>query len=148
MGLAESREAGWELPDAIYTHGTVESMNHAYRETGIKLPATCYVANVAAEADWSHTLVIVPLSAHGIPWSRRFGPASLAFASGWMRVRGTRRRRTVDRGFVLSDHVDWPGLLTTIDTTGAETIFLTHGYTNVVARWSCEQGNNAQALAT
>ena len=63
-------------------------------------------------------------------------------------MRGTRRRRAVDRGFVLSDHVDWPGLLTTIDATGAETIFLTHGYTAVVARWLCEKGKNAYPMAT
>jgi putative mRNA 3-end processing factor len=98
--------------------------------------------------NWSSALVIAPPSAHGTPWARRFGPASTAFASGWMRLRGTRRRRAVDRGFVLSDHVDWPALLATIDATGAETVWLTHGYTAVVARWLKEQGKDARAVAT
>ena len=65
-----------------------------------------------------------------------------------MRMRGTRRRRAVDRGFVLSDHVDWPGLLAAIDATGAETVLLTHGYTAVVARWLREQGKDAHPVAT
>ena len=65
-----------------------------------------------------------------------------------MRLRGTRRRRAVDRGFVLSDHVDWPALLATIDATGAETVWLTHGYTAVVTRWLKEQGKDAHAVAT
>jgi putative mRNA 3-end processing factor len=65
-----------------------------------------------------------------------------------MRIRGTRRRRAVDRGFVLSDHVDWPSLMSTIEATGAETVFLTHGYTSVVARWLTETGKNAHVLAT
>ncbi len=45
---------------------------------------------------------------------KRFGDYSDAFASGWMQLRGARRRRGVDRGFVLSDHADWPGLMSAI----------------------------------
>jgi putative mRNA 3-end processing factor len=55
-------------------------------------------------------MIVAPPSADATPWTRRFGPLSNAFASGWMRIRGTRRRRSLDRGFVLSDHVDWPSL--------------------------------------
>ena len=51
---------------------------------------------------------------------RRLGTHSDAFASGLMRVRGVRRQRAFDRGFVLSDHADWPALLQTIDETGAQ----------------------------
>jgi putative mRNA 3-end processing factor len=147
-GLTENDVAEPDLPGPIYTHGAVETMNRAYRDTGIRLPSTTHVGDGRATSDWSTALVIAPPSAQGTPWARRFGPASAALASGWMRVRGTRRRRAVDRGFVLSDHVDWPALLTTIDATGAETILLTHGYTNVVARWLCEHGKNASAIAT
>src|SRR5439155_26346 len=81
-------------------------------------------------------------------WMRRFGSASTAFASGWMRLRGTRRRRAIDRGFVLSDHADWPGLLAIINATSAETVWLTHGYTAVVARWLREQGKDAHPVLT
>ena len=143
-----NRRAKQSLPGPIYTHGAVEAMNRAYRAEGVDLPVTTYVAEAIPGVDWTAALVIAPPSAHGTPWTRRFGPASTAFASGWMRIRGTRRRRAVDRGFVLSDHADWPGLLTSIDATTAETVWLTHGYTAVVARWLCEQGKDAHLIAT
>jgi len=65
-----------------------------------------------------------------------------------MRIRGPRRRRSVDRGFVLSDHVDWPSLLAAIEATSAERVLLTHGYTSVVAQWLREQGRQADAIVT
>ena len=108
---------------------------------------TAYAA-VASGADWSRSLIVAPPSAQGSPWMRRFGATSTAFASGWMSIRGARRRRSVDRGFVLSDHVDWPGLLAALDATGAEQVWLTHGYTAVVARWLREQGRDARTLVT
>jgi putative mRNA 3-end processing factor len=147
-GLAAMARADQGLPGPIYTHGAVEAMNLAYRGAGVNLPSTTYVAEAKPGVNWSNALVIAPPSAHGTPWARRFGPASTAFASGWMRLRGTRRRRAVDRGFVLSDHVDWPALLATINDTGAETVWLTHGYTAVVTRWLKEQGKDAHAVAT
>jgi putative mRNA 3-end processing factor len=67
-------------------------------------------------------------------------------ASGWMRIRGPRRRRALDRGFVLSDHADWPGLLSAIDATGAETVWVAHGYRGPLVRWLEERGKYAQAI--
>jgi putative mRNA 3-end processing factor len=93
-------------------------------------------------------MVIAPPAADGSVWARRFGPQSTAFASGWMAVRGARRRQAVDRGFTISDHVDWPSLLAAIDATGAGRIWATHGYTRVLARWLRERGLDAQALET
>jgi putative mRNA 3-end processing factor len=145
-GLAAT--LGDDLPGPIYTHGAVEAMNRAYRDAGIPLPATTHAAEAGPAVNWSGALIVAPPSAHGTPWTRRFGPASTAFASGWMRIRGARRRRSVDRGFVLSDHADWPGLLAAIDATGAGTIWLTHGYTAVVARWLRERGRDAHPVAT
>ena len=120
-------------------------MNRAYRESGVALPPTTYAAEAGPRPDWSGALIVAPPSAHGTPWTRRFGPASTAFASGWMRIRGARRRRSVNRGFVLSDHADWPGLLAAIDATGAEAVWLTHGYTAVVARYLRERGRERTA---
>src|SRR5690606_1540650 len=71
-------------------------------------------------------------------WLRKFGPVSLAMASGWMRIRGTRRRRALDRGFVLSDHADWDALLDAISATGASSVGVTHGYTRALARHLAE----------
>jgi putative mRNA 3-end processing factor len=93
-------------------------------------------------------LVLAPMSADNTPWLRRFGDISTAFASGWMQIRGPRRRRSLDRGFVLSDHADWPGLLQTIDATGAENVWVTHGYTSQLVRWLREHGRNADAIQT
>lgn len=133
----------------IYTHGAVERLNAAYREGGVALPATTPVASAPPGAEtWRGALVVAPPSAHGTPWMRRFGAASTAFASGWMRIRGTRRRRAVDRGFILSDHADWTGLLETIAETGAERVWVTHGYTAVLARLLQERGLETATIAT
>ena len=131
----------------IFTHGAVERLTRDYRETGVALPATTYAA-ANRRADWAQALIVAPPSAQGTPWMRRFGNLSTGFASGWMQLRGTRRRKAVDRGFALSDHADWPGLLAAIAATGAERVWVTHGYSAVLARWLQEQGLDAATLAT
>jgi putative mRNA 3-end processing factor len=140
--------SGEDLPGPIFTHGAVEAMNQAYRDAGVNLPQTTHVSEAEPGSRWSQALVVAPPSAQGSPWIRKFGLVSAGFASGWMRIRGARRRRSVDRGFILSDHVDWPSLLQTIDSTGAETVYLTHGYAAVVARWLQSRGKNAHAITT
>lgn len=84
----------------------------------------------------------------GSPWLRRFGDYSDGFASGWMQVRGARRRRALDRGFVLSDHADWPGLQSAIDATAARRVIVTHGQIAPMVRWLRERGLEAEAFAT
>src|SRR3954451_23729753 len=132
----------------IYEHGAVARLTADYRETGVALPPTRYAGGEPRGHDWSRALIVAPPSAHGTPWMRRFGAVSTAFASGWMRVRGQRRRRSVDRCFVLSDHVDWPSLLSAIDATGAERVWVTHGYREPVVRWLRERGTEALAVAS
>jgi putative mRNA 3-end processing factor len=114
----------------------------------VALPATKLVSEAADKADFRTALVIAPPSVQGSTWSRRFADASDAFASGWMAVRGARRRRGVDRGFVLSDHADWPGLQGAIAATGASRVIVTHGYEAVMVRWLQEQGLEAGAFET
>lgn len=132
----------------IFCHGAVERLNRDYRDAGVPLPPTRYTGDAPRGLDWSQALIVAPPSAHGTPWGRRFGEMSVAFASGWMRIRGTRRRRAVDRGFVVSDHADWPGLLAAIAATGAERVGVTHGYTAVLARWLEDQGREAFVVPT
>jgi putative mRNA 3-end processing factor len=132
----------------IVTHGAVEPLNRAYREAGVPLPATQMVSEVTDKADFSKALVLAPPSAAGTPWMKRFGEYSDAFASGWMLLRGARRRRAVDRGFVMSDHADWPGLNTAIQASGASTVYVTHGYVPVMVRWLKEQGLEALSFDT
>ena len=132
----------------IYTHGAVEKLNRAYREGGVALPPTSYAGAAIKGKSWAGSMIVAPPSAQGTPWARKFGPVSYALASGWMTIRGTRRRKAVDRGFVLSDHVDWPGLLGAIEATGASRVLVTHGYTSVVVRYLREKGVDADVVAT
>jgi putative mRNA 3-end processing factor len=132
----------------ILTHGAVENTNAVLRDQGLALPDTLHVTPDLRPKDHPGALVLAPPSALGSAWARRFRPASTGFASGWMRLRGVRRRRAVDRGFVMSDHADWPGLLSAINATGAENIYATHGYTDIFARYLNEEGWNAHVVPT
>ncbi len=133
----------------ILTHGAVERMTSVYREAGIELPPTRYAGAAESRADATGAIVIAPPYADASLWSRRFGDHSTGFASGWMMVRGARRQRSgLDRGFPLSDHVDWPNLLAAIEGTGAGEVWVTHGYTGPLVRWLQERGLDARAIAT
>jgi putative mRNA 3-end processing factor len=132
----------------IVVHGAVEAINAAYRAAGVPLPPTLHVSEVHDKALLKRALVVAPPSVQRSPWLKRFGDFSDAFASGWMQLRGARRRYGVDRGFVLSDHADWPGLARAIKATGAERVIVTHGYEAVMVRWLREQGLQAGAFRT
>jgi putative mRNA 3-end processing factor len=129
----------------IVVHGAVEPMVRVYRESRVMLPATVSVS------EWDKspgTLAIAPPSADGTPWLKRFQPCSTASASGWMQTRASKRQRNVDRGFVLSDHADWPGLLEAVKLTGAETVLATHGFVEPFTKHLRLQGLDARTLST
>ena len=130
----------------IYTHGAVEKGNNAYRNSGVDLPPTTPVSEMPAKHDWRGAMVVAVPSAHGTPWMRKFGNVTTAMASGWMQVRGNRRRRGFDRGFVLSDHVDWPEFLQAIKESEPNEVWVTHGYSEIASRYLQEQGINATAI--
>ncbi len=132
----------------ILTHGAIENTNEVLRAQGVALPPTIRVTKDTNVKDHAGALVIATPSGMGGPWMRKFGQASTAFASGWMAMRGVRRRRSADRGFIMSDHADWEGLNTAIKATGAERIFVTHGYTTQFTRWLTEQGYDAAIVET
>jgi putative mRNA 3-end processing factor len=133
----------------IVVHGAVEPLNRAYREAGVALPQTRLVSEVTDRADLRRALVVCPPSAIASTWMRRFGAdAQTAFASGWMQLRGARRRGGYDRGFVLSDHADWPGLMKAIGETGAQRVIVTHGSVPVMVRYLSEQGLEAESFDT
>ncbi|MBQ5946661.1 ligase-associated DNA damage response exonuclease [Massilia sp. ST3] len=131
----------------IVCHGAVEPLNKVYRAEGVDLPPTLMVSEVD-KAALRRALVVAPPSASGSPWMKRFGDYSDAFASGWMLLRGARRRRGVDRGFVLSDHADWPGLMSAIKATEAEQVIVTHGSIPTMVRWLCQNGLDAKGFNT
>ena len=132
----------------ILTHGAVEPLNDIYRAAGVPLPPTRRVGDVTDVSQIGRSMVLAPPSAQGTSWMKRFGDYADGFASGWMQLRGARRRRGVDRGFVVSDHADWPGLQRAISASGAERVFVTHGQVNVMVRWLIEQGLDARGFAT
>lgn len=149
LGKAQRLLAGIDASiGPVFTHGAVERLNEDYRAGGVPLPETRNPTALPRGTDWGGAMVVAPPSAQGTPWMRRFGAAQTAFASGWMRVRGQRRRRSVDRGFVLSDHVDWPSLLAAIRATEASCVWVTHGYREPVVRWLREHGLEAQSVAS
>lgn len=132
----------------VIVHSAVEPLNAAYRAAGVALPLTQTVTQVTDKSEFQRVLVLCPPSAAAGPWIRNFGEASHAFASGWMQLRGARRRGGHDRGFVLSDHADWPGLMQAIAATGAARVIVTHGSVAVMVRHLQEQGLQAEAFET
>jgi putative mRNA 3-end processing factor len=132
----------------ILTHAAIENTNRIMRGQGIALPDTTLVTPDLDLKVHKGALVLATPSALNSTWARRFKPASSAFASGWMALPGVRRRRAADRGFIMSDHADWNGLNDAIKQTGAERIFVTHGYTSVFSRWLSQQGYDAKVVQT
>ena len=132
----------------IVVHSAIQTLNTAYRAAGVLLPDTKLVSEVSDANDFKRALVLCPPSAATGPWIKRFGDFSDAFASGWMQLRCARRRGSYDKGFVLSDHADWPGLMSAIGGTGANRVIVTHGSIPVMVRYLTEQGLQAEAFHT
>jgi putative mRNA 3-end processing factor len=132
----------------LVVHAAVEPLNRAYRDEGVALPPTLALSALADKGLARRALVIAPPSLQRAALPASLADASDAFASGWMQLRGARRRQGLDRGFVLSDHADWPGLLAAIAATGAQRVLVTHGQEAVLVRWLRERGLQADALRT
>lgn len=133
----------------VYLHGATQVLTELYRQQGVAMIETRPVSEMPKSYKFNGDLILAPPSAHRSSWMKRFTQPQTAFASGWMAVRGARRRRGYERGFVLSDHADWPGLIQTVQQTGAETILVTHGQTDVLSRYLREVCDlNAMPLGT
>ncbi|MBK7410004.1 MAG: ligase-associated DNA damage response exonuclease [Saprospirales bacterium] len=124
----------------IFTHGAVESVNKVLQSQGLKLPPAPKATIDNLRNGMESSFVIAPPSAVNSNWVHRFKEYSTGFASGWMAMNGTRSRRSADRGFMLSDHADWDGLNEAVLATGAEKVYVMHGYTSQFAKWLNEQG--------
>lgn len=132
----------------VFLHGAATGLTKLYREAGVAMLPTKLVGEKEKKESFAGELVLAPPSAGGSTWMRRFGEVSTAFASGWMQIRGARRMRGHDRGFVISDHCDWPSLLRTIEETGAKRVLVTHGQSDNIVRYLREKGVNASPLKT
>ena len=126
----------------IFTHGATEKMTEVLRAK-IDFPKTNLITRDTIKKEIEGNLVLAPPAVLGSAWSRKLGITSSGYASGWMAIRGARRRRAVDRSFVLSDHADWEGLLSAIYSTECENVITTHGYTDIFAKYLNEKGLNA-----
>ncbi len=132
----------------VYTHGAIHQMNMVIEQSGVVLPFTRHFTEDIPKPELETAIVLAPSGATNTNWMRRFKDVSIGGASGWMQLRGARRRGGSDRGFVLSDHADWTGLNETIVQTEADRIFVTHGYTDIFRRWLVEKGYDAQIVKT
>ena len=139
------------LPESvgpIFTHSTIEAVLNVMRNQGVSLKNTIPVNEHITRADLLSGVIIAPPAVQNSNWLKKFEPIRNGLVSGWMALRGARRRRNADKGFVLSDHADWEGLNEAINLTGAENIFVTHGYTDILSKWLIDKGLNAQPLET
>jgi putative mRNA 3-end processing factor len=133
------------LAEPVVLHSSAVQLTRIYAESGVEMSA--WVAGDEGRSNRvTGRIVIAPPGAAGSSWARGFRPASVAMASGWMLVRGQRRRAAVDRGFVCSDHVDWPGLLRTIDEVQPRRVLTTHGDGTALVRWLTERGIEADSV--
>lgn len=137
-----------EGPGPLVVHPAVMAVNRAYVAAGVSLPEALELGPGVTPDTLARALVIAPPAASRSTWERRLGEARDGYVSGWMRLRGTRRRQGVDRGFVLSDHADWPALQRAIGASGASRVIVTHGYEAVMVRWLQEQGLEAGSFRT
>jgi putative mRNA 3-end processing factor len=132
----------------VFTHGVIENTHQALRRNGIQLNPTTRITPDLNKEEIKKGIIICPPSALGSPWIKKFYPYSFGYCSGWMALRGAKRRMAADRGFVLSDHADWDGLLQAIEATMCESVYLTHGYTASFARYLSEIGYDAHEAHT
>jgi putative mRNA 3-end processing factor len=146
LGKAQRILSGIEASGPIYLHGAVAAVNKVYAQAGIVLPAALSVGAKSDPHDFSGALIVAPPVADHSVWTRRFKKAERAYASGWMQIRGNRRRRSLDRGFVLSDHADWEGLLAAVSASQAEEVWVTHGFDNELVRYLNERGCRAKTF--
>ena len=143
--MAELHAIG--VQEEVLLHGAVETVTRSYRMAGIAMTPSQPVSSLPRKDTLAGRLILAPPSAHRSAWMRRFRSPQTAFASGWMTVRGARRRRGYERGFVLSDHADWQGLIRTVLESGAKTIYVTHGQNDVLSRYLRERhGLDARPL--
>ncbi|MBA2250291.1 MAG: ligase-associated DNA damage response exonuclease [Chitinophagaceae bacterium] len=129
-----------ETTQTIFAHGAIYNTQQTLIDAGFKLAEVVRITPETPKELLKGVVVIAPPSADGSVWMKKFLPYSVGVCSGWMQVRGNARRRNVDAGFALSDHADWNGLLETVKATGAEKVFVTHGFQAAFSRYLNEEG--------
>jgi putative mRNA 3-end processing factor len=137
-----------EIAASVYVHGAVWNIHQALIQAGFQLPDVKRVMPDMGRDAFRESVIVAPPSADQSPWMRRFSPYGIGICSGWMQVRGNVRRRNADAGFAMSDHADWNGLLEVIRGTGAEKVFVTHGFQSAFSRYLNEKGIASEEIKT
>jgi len=132
----------------IYVHGAIWNVHETLLKAGIALPDVKLVTNQVSKDAYKNSVIIAPSGADSSPWIKRFTPYNVGVCSGWMQVRGNVRRYNADAGFALSDHADWKGLLEAIKATGAQKVFVTHGFQSAFSRYLNEIGITSAEVKT
>ncbi|MBK9732538.1 MAG: ligase-associated DNA damage response exonuclease [Chitinophagaceae bacterium] len=149
LGKAQRILCGIDLSTGpIYAHGAIENVNEVLRKNGSPVPEVKRITAENKREDFRNALILATAAVQNTSWLAKLKPYSIGFASGWMQIRGNKRRGAHDIGFALSDHADWNGLNNAVKATGAERVFVTHGYTYQFARWLREKGLDAQEVTT
>ena len=132
----------------VFVHGAIAVMQDALQNSGYALPAVTRITPETPRESIRGQVIIAPPGADGSPWINKFSPYEVGVCSGWMQVRGNIRRRNADAGFALSDHADWEGLVGAVKATGAEKVFVTHGFQSAFSRWLNENGIESAEVKT
>ena len=132
--MAELKAAGYNAP--IYMHGAIKKISDYYLDQGWPLGELIPASQVSKD-QLKGQVLIAPPSALADKWSASLPDPLTAMASGWMRVRARAKQRGVELPLVISDHVDWPELVETIQDVEADEIWITHGREDALMR-QCE----------
>jgi putative mRNA 3-end processing factor len=149
--LGKAQRLLYNLKDHVskfMVHGAIYNAQEVLQQHHWPLPAVERITPETPKSAYTDSVIIAPPSAAGSTWMRRFNPYALGVCSGWMQVRGNMRRNNADAGFAISDHADWPGLLSAVKATGAGRVFVTHGFSSIFARYLQEQGLEAAEVKT
>lgn len=131
---------------SIYVHPAIEQINELFRQHGIPIPEVNTLTETTPLSELKTALVIIPPNAVKNGWLDHVPRYATAYASGWTATQGIPWVRNADRGFVISDHADWVGLNEAVRLSGAETVYVTHGFTKQFSRWLCDQDYDAQPV--
>lgn len=148
LGKAQRIMKAVEGCGKIFVHNSVAKINEAITSCGVSLPEYEIVYFNEDLKKINNEIVIVPPALLDSNMIRRIPNRATGLCSGWMQVRGSRRWRSADAGFAISDHADWGGLLATVKATGAEKVHVTHGQTAVFSKYLNELGIEAYEVKT
>ncbi|MGY4385597.1 putative mRNA 3-end processing factor [Pedobacter sp. UYP24] len=148
LGKAQRLIKGLDGFGKIYVHNSIANLNERFIKAGVDLPETIGITTETKKDELQRGIVIVPPALAEGRWIKNLINGATGVCSGWMQVRASRRWRSADAGFALSDHADWPGLISAIKETEAEKVYVTHGFTATFSKYLNEIGIASEEVKT